>query len=69
MNFRVDFFDEKNKIAIDLDTLSRPTTRVVRSRVFNTAGAVKYVVVDYWKWRTVCRSPMEQTEFVKKLLQ
>jgi hypothetical protein len=66
-NFRVDFFDEKHKLAIDLDTLSRPIPRTLRERVIKESG-VKYVVVDYWKWRTVSRSQKEQLDFVKSLI-
>jgi hypothetical protein len=68
-NFRVDFYDERSKLAIDLDTLSRPTTRILRSRMLAASSAIsRYVVVDYWQWRTVCRSTKEQIDFLQKLL-
>eukprot|EP00397_Hematodinium_sp_SG-2012_P043198 GEMP01047973.1.p1 GENE.GEMP01047973.1~~GEMP01047973.1.p1 ORF type:complete len:540 (+),score=110.74 GEMP01047973.1:61-1620(+) len=65
--WNVDFGDERAKLAIDVETLSRVTSRDLKHRLMVDEG-FKVVVLDYWQWRQ-CRTEEDQTLFVERKLE
>lgn len=64
--FRVDFFDEHQQIAIDLDTLTRPTTTGLKHRLLREQG-VATCSVGYWDIRKL-KTFDDQQEFLRVLI-
>ena len=64
--FRVDFFDEQQQIAIDIDTLSRPTTMGLKHRLLGEQG-VATCCVGYWDIRKL-KTFDDQQEFLRVLI-
>jgi hypothetical protein len=64
--FRVDFFDQNHQLAIDIDTLSRPTTLGLRHRILAEQG-VATVSIGYWDIRRL-KTFDEQQELLKSLI-
>lgn len=65
--WRADFGDEKMKLAIDVETINRVTSRDLKHRLMEQDG-FKVVVLDYWQWRQ-CRTEEDQTLFVSRKLE
>lgn len=64
--FRVDFFDEKQKICVDIDTLSRPTSLGLKHRLLSAQGLCP-VRVGYWDIRRM-KNFEEQQEWLRVLI-
>eukprot|EP00388_Colpodella_angusta_P022659 GDKJ01057994.1.p1 GENE.GDKJ01057994.1~~GDKJ01057994.1.p1 ORF type:complete len:524 (-),score=143.90 GDKJ01057994.1:64-1635(-) len=62
----VDFLDEKSKIAIDIDTLSRAQSRDMKHRHLRMLG-YKPAVLHYWQWRR-CRTDADKTLLLQTVL-
>jgi len=63
---RTDFCDENRKVAINIDTLNRPTNRGIREKFLEKMG-YKTSMLNYWSWRK-CRSTEAQLDYLKKEL-
>ena len=61
--FRVDFFDEKQQVVVDIDSLVRPTGLVLRHRLLAQQG-LAVVKVGYWDVRRL-KTFDEQQEFLR----
>jgi hypothetical protein len=61
--FRVDFFDEKQQVVIDIDSLARPTGLGLRHKILAQQG-VAVVRVGYWDIRRL-KTLEEQQEFLR----
>jgi hypothetical protein len=64
--FRVDFFDEKQQLVVDLDTLSRPAGLVMRHRLLSQQG-IATAKVGYWEVRRL-KSFDEQQAFLRTII-
>ena len=65
--YRVDFFDSNKNLAIDLDTLARPSTLVLKHRHLLTEG-VAVVGLNYWELRRF-KNFEEQQAFLKSRIK
>jgi hypothetical protein len=61
-NFRADLFNSNLNLVLDIDTLSRPTSLVLKHR--RISSAFKPVALSYWDLRKM-KSFEEQQEWIK----
>lgn len=67
--FRVDFFSEALNLVIDIDTLSRPTTLVLKHRLLAQRAGIKTVALGYWDLRRMKTFEEQQTWIKAKILK
>jgi len=61
--YRVDLYDEASKVALDVETISWPTSRRLKHRILVDQG-YKPLLIEYWEWRRV-RTEEEQMAYLK----
>jgi len=62
--YRVDMADEDTKIALDIEIISWPTSRLLKHRMLETLG-YKTIRLGYWDWRRA-RTEEDQNAFLER---
>lgn len=62
--YRVDMLDEETQIALDIEIISWPTSRLLKHRMLDKLG-YKTLRLNYWDWRRA-RSEEDQNAFLER---